>query len=142
MKFLNPAKLFKSVIAITALALSRVNADFPIALVSTTNFPPTALYSVACGSDEQNCDCWESAPETNSADDPAYRFSLAAGLCGWGALDFYYQAGIYWYVYEQDGNGSGVATCHYNDGGGLEGWNCAGLHYKRWLWCTSSGIYC
>jgi hypothetical protein len=58
MKFRNPASSFQSVIIAATLVFSRVNSDFVIYDSWSGEFIGTGWEgSVACGSDEQNCDC-------------------------------------------------------------------------------------
>jgi len=58
MRFLNPASLFKYVVA-TTIFLSRVNCDF---VVGNVDIGGSYSYYVACPSNELTCYGWETGP--------------------------------------------------------------------------------
>ncbi|KAJ2982980.1 hypothetical protein NQ176_g1025 [Zarea fungicola] len=75
---------------------------------------------IACPSNYMNCNCYgrfaanadrgvEVAHGSTSGD-----FSLKAGLCGMGQLDFYKRSGGFWEFYVNNGNGDIQGTCYKN----------------------------
>jgi len=114
-----------SAIFAALLLLSPTLADFHIGeqlgVYGTAPDPPTGTKYVACPSNYYNCYCYGSinpdrgvfiqgGQNTGSA-----TFSLHAGLCGMGQLNFYYQQSKGgWDFYVNNGDGSLQGTCYPN----------------------------
>ena len=76
----------------------------------------------ACPSNFDNCDCMENGDRAarvsvngqGQGSLPDSFFSVDAGLCGLGQLNFYKGSNGVWDIYENDGNGSLQGTCNSN----------------------------
>jgi hypothetical protein len=76
----------------------------------------------ACPSNYYNCDCLENGVRAarvvvngNGVGSlPASFFSVDAGLCGLGQLNFYKQADGTWNIYVNEGDGTLQGTCNSN----------------------------
>ena len=76
----------------------------------------------ACPSNYYNCDCLENGNRAAQVvvngqgvgSLPDSFFSVKAGLCGMGQLNFYKQGDGTWDIYQNDGNGALQGTCNGN----------------------------
>jgi hypothetical protein len=108
-----------------ALLLSPTLADFHIGeqfgVYGSQPDPPTGTKYVACPSNYYNCNCFgrinpDRGVFIQGGQNPgSATFSLDAGLCGMGQLNFYYQDNKGgWDFYVNDGDGSLQGTCYPN----------------------------
>ncbi|KAN0076667.1 hypothetical protein V8E54_006809 [Elaphomyces granulatus] len=114
-----------STIFAALLLLSPTLADFHIGQHDRVSAGPqgpiSATLYLACPSNYYNCKCYGSIrPDrgvfTVGGQSPgSATFSLSAGLCGMGQLDFYYrQSKESWDFYVNGGDGSLQGTCYSN----------------------------
>ncbi|KAJ2980381.1 hypothetical protein NQ176_g2680 [Zarea fungicola] len=134
-------------------------ADFHVGLSEKQQHPvnpnapddyPVIPENWACPSNYLNCKCYGDWPNRSdrgvkvSAGQPTGNyFSLNAGLCGMGKLDFYYRDNLgHWEFYVNGGDGTLQGTCYKATGSGLRKL-CGGpftlisTTYTDELWCYS-----
>lgn len=122
---------------VVVLIICKVDADFIFANNDGTYDQDRWTNSVACGSHNQSCECWETGPVVNGEPPQTTYFTLPAGLCNYEAqLDFYYNwLGFNWEVYHHEGDGTAIGWCHTY---GELVWSCP--NSGTWdvsFWCTS-----
>lgn len=117
--------------------------------ITHSDLPPvTFTQYIACPSNYLNCNCYggfaanadrgvQVSKGSTSGD-----FSLNAGLCGMGQLDFYYRANLgHWEFYVDGGDGSIQGTCYKNDAKlaacGLSPYSILETNYDDQLVCYS-----
>jgi hypothetical protein len=104
---------------------SLTSADFHIGtqliLFGTAPDPPQLTRYLACPSNYYNCNCYgaynsdRGVLTSNEQSPTSTTFSLQAGLCGLGQLNFYYiQDKGGWDFYVNGGDGSLQGTCYTN----------------------------
>lgn len=135
------------------LLLPTALADFHVGRVAKETIPfgqgqPIKwTASIACPSNYLNCNCYgqmqDNADRGVGTNPPRHDiggdFSLAAGLCGMGQLNFYYRSdrGV-WEFYVANGDGKVQGTCYKNS---ASDWCSRGAYldsqYTDKMWCST-----
>lgn len=111
------------------------------------NPPVTWTTTIACPSNYLNCKCYgqfgdnaDRGVGTVGHKQPGDMFSLQAGLCGMGQLDFYYRSDRrVWEFYVHNGDGSLQGTCYSNSGSDwcVQHATTLATDYSDKMWCDS-----
>lgn len=100
------------------LHVTKVSADFHVGYWDSAS-SVIASRTEACPSNYYNCDCFQHGGRTgfgpgSDAVASGSDFSIGAGLCGLGQLDFYNRGGGHYQFYQHNGDGTLQGDCFNN----------------------------